>query len=151
MDGFRPRFASGFDSCSSCSTIQASILASGQPELWNDLKMAAGVIRRPAWLSELVEAKQLGHARLSRPGPSSGKLGKRSVRDCKNLYRSFLLRKQYVGNMASDCLAISTHPVKKVIYAFAVHQPLLRQRAMLQHCFRATLSRPAISGKLTIK
>ena len=38
---------------------------------------------------------------------------------------AFLLRKQYVGNMAPDSLAISTHPVKKVIYAFAVHQPLL--------------------------
>jgi hypothetical protein len=67
------------------------------------------------------------------------KFGKRSARNWKNLYRGFLIWKQYVGNLASDYLEMSTLPVKKVICAFGpgVYQPLLPPpgRSRLQfHC-----------------
>jgi hypothetical protein len=106
--------------------------------------------------------------------------GKRSVRNWKNLYRGFLLQKQYAGKMAPDYLTISELPVKKVICASGprMYQLLLAPRArswppnylpaqagsgatqiassekaQSRHApaTHTALSRPAISRKLVLK
>jgi hypothetical protein len=100
----------------------------------------------------VFENSDLGVTREPR-GRRSGlrrdvKFGKRSARNWKNLYRGFLIWKQYVGNLASDYLEMSTLPVKKVICALGprVYQPLLPPpgRSRLQFIVRiSTLCRSA--------